>query len=145
MRAFLVALIILISLPLHAQGGGAACVIAKYNGVVLDYEFIYGKSHPVEAQEEGIQKLWDRGYGNYYKDLDVTMPQNLSNLEHAFVVIIRSDFKDTLGREKSAMGCGFSANSYEDAQWDAIHDLQSYYWGWKPDKHGFEVLRLIRY
>ena len=40
-----------------ANAGGAACVMAKYQGETLDYALIYGKSHPSEAQEAAEAEL----------------------------------------------------------------------------------------
>ncbi len=127
------------------MAGGAACVMAKYQGETLDYALVYGKSHPVEAQEQAEAELRDKGYGDYLKHLDVIRTQNLSNLEHAFVIVIRSEFTDFRDRQRSAMGCGFSASSYKEAEWDALRDLQSYFWGWKPDQHGYQLVRKFRY
>ena len=125
--------------------GGAACVMAKYQGQTLDYSLVYGRAHPVEAQEEAEQALREKGYGDYYKNLDIIRAQNLTDLQHAYVVVIRSEFKDHRGKSRSAMGCGFAATSYHDAEWDAVRDLQVYFWGWKPDQHGYEVVQRLRY
>ena len=127
------------------SAGGAACVMAKYHGQTLDYALVTGKSHPVEAQEQAEQMLRDKGYGNYLRNLDVVRPQNLTNLDHAIVVVIRSEFKDARGRDRSVMGCGFHANSPEEALWDAIRDAQNYFWGWKPDRDGYELVESLRY
>jgi hypothetical protein len=43
------------------------------------------------------------------------------------------------------MGCGFDAQSYRAAELDAVRDLQAYFWGWKPDLHGYEVVRQFQY
>ena len=72
-------------------------------------------------------------------------PQNLTDLDHAYVIVIYSKFKDVRGRERSAMGCGFSAKSYADAELDAVKDQQAYFWGWKPDQHGYRILRKFKY
>ena len=39
-----------------ANAGGAACVMAKFQGQTLDYALVYGKQHPVEAQEAEVLK-----------------------------------------------------------------------------------------
>lgn len=129
----------------QAQAGGAACVMAKYQGKTLDYALAYGTSHPVEAQEAAEAELRAKGYGDYYRHLDVIRAQNLTDLPHANVVVIRSLFKDIRDRDRSAMGCGFSALSETEAEWDAVRDLQVHFWGWKPDVHGYEVVRRLRY
>lgn len=130
---------------LHAQTGGAACVMAKYQGKTLDYALVHGRSHPVAAQEEAEQLLRQKGYDKYKRNLDIIRPQNLSDLRHAVVVVIRSEFKDSLGRDRSVMGCGFDATSADEALWDAMRDAQSYFWGWKPDRDGYEVVQSVRY
>ena len=78
-----------------------------------------------------------KGYADYLKHLDVMRAQNLSDLDHAYVIVIRSEFEDGRGKARSAMGCGFSSESYRAAELDAVRDLQAYFWGWKPDLHGY--------
>jgi len=128
-----------------AHAGGAACMMAKYQGQTLDYALSYGKSHPAEAQEVAKDELQTKGYADYLKHLDVMRAQNLSDLDHAYVMVIRSEFEDGRGKERSAMGCGFSAQSYRAAELDAVRDLQAYFWGWKPDLHGYEAVRQFQY
>ena len=125
--------------------GGAACIMAKWRGNTLDYALAYGKDHPVEAQEEAQAVLESRGYGDFKHHVNVLHPQALSNLPHAYAVVIRSRFETPLGIERTSYGCGFSRGSYEAAQWEAIRDLQAYSWGWKPDRDGFEVVERLRY
>ena len=128
-----------------ALAGGAACVMAKYQGQTLDYALAHGKLHPAQAQEAAMEELRAKGYADYLKHLDVMRAQNLSKEEHAYVIVIRSEFKDVRGKDRSAMGCGFHAQSYRAAELDAVRDLQAYYWGWKPDLHGYEVVRQFQY
>lgn len=128
-----------------ASAGGAACVMAKYQGQTLDYALVYGKEHPADAQEAAQAELRAKGFADFQRHLDVMRAQNLSNLDSAFVIVIKSDFKDWRGKSRSAMGCGFSARSYTDAELDAVRDLQAYFWGWKPDQHGYEVVRKFTY
>ena len=128
-----------------ALAGGAACVMAKYQGETLDYALVHGRSHPADAQEAAMAELRDKGYGDYLRHLDVMRAQNLSNNDHAYVIVIRSDFKDWRGKERSAMGCGFHAQSYRAAELDAVRDLQAHFWGWKPDQHGYQVVRQFQY
>ncbi len=145
MPLFVVSLFLMtvIGSPVHA--GGAACVMAKFEGKTLDYAFVYGTAHPVEAQERAEAELRAKGYGDYKRHLDVMRAQNLTDLERAHVVVIRSEFKDIRGRDRSAMGCGFSGTSYRNAEFDAVRDLQAYFWGWKPDQHGYEIVRQLQY
>ena len=128
-----------------ALAGGAACVMAKYQGETMDYALVYGRAHPADAQEAAMAELRDKGYGDYLRHLDVMRAQNLSNNDHAYVIVIRSDFKDWRGKERSAMGCGFHAQSYRAAELDAVRDLQAHFWGWKPDQHGYQVVRQFQY
>lgn len=133
----------LAGMPVHAAG--AACVMAKFQGKTLDYELVVTRGHPVEAQEEAEARLRDKGYADYYKHLDIIRAQNLTNLPHAYAIVIRSEFKDQRDRERSVVGCGFSAKSYDDALWDALRDAQSNFWGWKPDRDTYEVVSRLRY
>ena len=128
-----------------ALAGGAACVMAKYQGETLDYALVYGKSHPAEAQETAQNELREKGYADYLKHLDVMRAQNLSKDDHAYVIVIRSEFKDGRGKDRSAMGCGFHGQSYRAAELDAVRDLQAYFWGWKPDLHGYQVVRQFQF
>ncbi|HHI77499.1 MAG TPA: hypothetical protein ENJ94_10015 [Gammaproteobacteria bacterium] len=128
-----------------AWAGGAACVMAKFQGRTLDYELAITDGHVSEALEEAEERLRKKGYADYYKHLDIIRAQNLTNLPHAYVVVIRSDFRDRRGKERSVVGCGFSARSWDDALWDALRDAQSYFWGWKPDRDGYRVIRKVRY
>lgn len=145
MHARLLVLVLYLAAPAAALSGGAACVMAKHQGQTLDYALVVGAEHPSEAQDAAIQELRAKGYGDYGPRLDLIRAQNLTNLDHAYVLVIRSDFEDLRGRPRSAMGCGFSAESYAEAEWDAIRDLQVHFWGWKPDQHGYEVVRRLRY
>lgn len=143
-RPVRVLLLCLSVLPVPAHAG-AACAMAKYQGETLDYALVTGRPHPVQAQEAAEEALRQKGYANYHRNLDVIRSQNLSDLEHAHVIVIRSDFEDWRGKRRSAMGCGFSAVSYRDAELDAVRDLQAHFWGWKPDQHGYEVVRKFEY
>lgn len=125
--------------------GGAACVMAKYHGETLDYALVYDKDHPDEAQEAAKAKLREKGFDSYHRNLDVIRPQAASFLDSAYVIVIRSEFADIRGKPRSAMGCGFSAASYADAELEAVRDLQVHFWGWKPDQHGYRVVRQFTY
>ena len=145
MRAAWISAVTYLLLAGSVHAGGAACVMAKYQGITLDYALVYGKTHPVEAQEAAEDELRAKGYADYLKHLDVMRAQNLSNLDRAHVIVIRSEFKDWRGKDRSAMGCGFAQASYQAAELDAVRDLQAYFWGWKPDQHGYEVVRKFRF
>lgn len=145
MRSTLLMLVVLVLSGAHVYAGGAACVMAKYQGQTLDYALDYGKSHPSQAQETAQAELRSKGYADYLKHLDVMHAQNLSDLDHAYVMVIRSEFADSRGKARSAMGCGFSSASYRAAELDAVRDLQAYFWGWKPDLHGYQMVRKFQY
>lgn len=136
-------LCLLSTVTVHA--GGSACVMAKYRGQTLDYALVTGKSRPVVAQEAAEAELREKGYADYHRHLDVIRAQNLTDLDSAYVIVIQSEFKDIRGKDRSAMGCGFSDRSYSDAELDAVRDLQAYFWGWKPDQHGYAVVRKFTY
>jgi hypothetical protein len=145
MRSALLMLIFLVPGAGPAHAGGAACVMAKYQGQTLDYALDYGKTHPSQAQEYAQAELRVKGYADYLKHLDVMRAQNLSDLDHAYVMVIRSEFTDGRGKARSAMGCGFSNESYRAAELDAVRDLQAHFWGWKPDLHGYRMVRKFQY
>lgn len=128
-----------------AVAGGAACVMAKWQGNTLDYALVTGRDHPDTAQQEARRQLHAKGYDDYAGGVDVTHAQGLSNLEHAFAVVIRSDFETWRGKPRTSYGCGFSAVSYQEALWEAVRDLQRYSWGWKPDRDGYRVIQQVRY
>jgi len=144
-RIMFISLLFVVFSHQAAQAAGAACVMAKFQGQTLDYELVITKGHPVEAQEEAEARLRKKGFANYYKNLDIMRAQNLTNLPSAHVVVIRSEFIDQRGKPRSAMGCGFHPDSYEEALWDAIRDTQNYFWGWKPDRDGYEIVKKVRY
>jgi hypothetical protein len=125
--------------------GGAACVMAKWQGNTLDYALVTGMDRPDQAQEAARAILREKGYGRYVAGVDVTHPQGMSGLPHAYVVVIRSDYKTVRDKDRTSFGCGFSPRSYEDALWDAIRDLQRYSWGWVPDRDGYRVVERRRY
>ena len=144
MRKRILVLLMLFALPPAAVAGGA-CVMAKYQGQTLDYALVVGSGHPVEAQEAAEAELRAKGYADYHRHLDVMRAQNLTDLDRGYVIVIRSEFRDWRERERSAMGCGFSARSYVDAELDAVRDLQAHFWGWKPDQHGSSVVRKFQF
>ena len=145
MRSAALILMLIVPLGQIVHAGGAACVMAKYQGQTLDYALVYGQSHPDEAQEAASAELRRKGYADHGRHLDLMRAQNLSNLDRAYVIVIRSEFRDRRGKARSAMGCGFSEDSYRDAELDAVRDLQAYFWGWKPDLHGYELVRRFQY
>lgn len=132
--------------PAAPRSGGAACVMAKWQGNTLDFALAIGAADPATAQSVAEQELRDKGYHRYPPhNVSILHHQAVTNLASAFVVVIRSDHHDARGRPRTSFGCGFSGRSFEDALWAAIRDLQSHSWGWKPDLHGYRVVRQLRY
>lgn len=125
--------------------GSAACVMAKWQGNTLDYALVTGKSHVLESQEAAEALLRRKGYTSYRVNVDVLHPQALSNLPHAYAVVIKSSYKTSRGKDRTSFGCGFAADSRESALWAAMRDLQSHSWGWKPDRDGYEIVEQTRY
>ncbi len=111
---------------------GAACVIAKKMGNSEAIEWAYSSESAEVALLQAKNKLRERGYKYLF-------PQGTTELEHAYVVIIKSDYKNSRGKDRTSYGCGFSEQSYDEALWAAIRNLQSYAWGWKPDKEGYKI------
>ncbi len=111
---------------------GAACVVAKDKGNSKAIEWTHSSESAEAALIQAKEKLRQRGYKYLF-------PQATTVLEHAYVIIIKSDYKSTRGWDRTSYGCGFSEKSYDDALWAAIRNLQSYAWGWKPDREGYKI------
>ena len=125
--------------------GGAACVMAKWQGNTLDYALVTGRAHVLDAQEAAEELLRRKGYESYKDNVDILHPQALTNLPHAYAVVIKTTYRTHRGKERTSIGCGFAAESHASALWDAMRDLQSHSWGWKPDRDGYEIVEQIRY
>lgn len=125
--------------------GGAACVMAKWRGNTLDYVLIYGKKHPVLAQEEGAEILRGKGYARFKGNLDIIHHQAKSYHPHAYAIVIKTTYTTKRGKPRTSYGCGFSPLSYDAALQEAGNDLQSYSWGWDPQKHGYGIVEQVRY
>ncbi len=117
---------------------GAACVIAKEKSNSLAIEWVHSSESAEVALVQAKQKLRKQGYKYLF-------PQATTELKHAYVIIIRSDYKSVRGWDRTTYGCGFSAESYDEALWAAIRNLQSYAWGWKPDKEGYKISDKAKY
>jgi hypothetical protein len=128
--------------------GGGACVMAKWMGQTMDYVLVVGKDHPQAAVEEGERLLIAKGYGDYRargSRVDVIHAQAITALPQAYVMVIKSEWSNWRGKPRTNYGCGFSADSYDDALWAAIRDLQNHAWGWKPDRDGYQLIEKRRY
>lgn len=134
---------LLFLIPLSPALAGAACVVAKKHGNSLAIEWV---AEPAAGVQQAIdvakQRLQQQGYGkDRYEDL---FPQANSELPHAYVIIVKTVYANARGKQRTSYGCGFDAASYAEAQWAAFRDLQSYSWGWTPEK-GYEVMEKFRY
>ncbi len=129
--------------PLPSVYAGAACVVVKKHGDSLAIDWLAEPFTPVEAAIATVkQRLRRDGYGkDRYEGL---FPQANTDLDHAYVVIVKTRYLNARGKPRVSYGCGFDAGSYYEAEWAALRDLQSYSWGWTPDK-GHEVFKQFRY
>ncbi len=121
----------------------AGCVVVKKQGNSLAIEWVAQPGVTVEAVvEEARRRLKEQGFGqDRFEDL---FPQANTSLEHAHVVMVRTEYTNARGRQRVSYGCGFSEVSEHEAEWAALRDLQSYSWGWVPSK-GYEVTERSRY
>ncbi len=126
--------------PLQASG---ACVVVKNMGDSLAIEWVARPGITVEAAvSEAERRLAGQGYGrDRYEDL---FSQANTALEHAHLIIVRSQYPNARGRQRTSYGCGFSTENPTEAEWAALRDIQSYSWGWVPSK-GYEVIERLRY
>ena len=140
LKAIGFALPILLGVP-QAQAG-AACVVAKRLGDSLAIEWVASpEESAASAIDRGKQKLIDQDYRN--KGQDVHAQAN-TELRHAYMVIIKTQYITAVGRARTSYGCGDSARSAAGAEQAAVYDLRNYSWGWKPE-FGYEVMRAFRY
>jgi len=138
-------LLMLMSAQLQA---GAICVVALWKGSVLDYVFLHGAEHPFELQEKAEKMRAAKGYDDYDRGLDIRHPRGQSYLNKGYAVIIESRYIPKyrkVQKERRSIGCGFSGKSYNDALWDAIHDMQRHDWSWVPDRDNYTVLEKTKY
>jgi hypothetical protein len=121
----------------------AACVIAKKQGNSQAIEWVAQPGVSVAAAvAEAKRRLGEQGFGQgRYEGL---FPQANSPLDHAHVIIVRTEYTNARGKKRVSYGCGFSEVSEHEAEWDALRDLQSYSWGWVPSK-GYDVVERFRY
>jgi hypothetical protein len=127
---------------------GAICVVALWKGSVLDHEFLSGLEHPFQLQEKGEALLAEKGYDNYDRGLDIRHARGQTYLDHGYALIIESNYipaNRKIDKQRRSIGCGFSKKSYDDALWDALRDMQTHDWSWKPDRDGYKVIEKIRF
>jgi len=135
--------IVIAALPPQAAQAAAACVVAKKMGDSLALEWVADAAVSAEdAVNQAKAKLRRAGYGkDRYVDL---FAQANTDLPHAYALIVKTSYKNARGKSRTSYGCGFSAESYSDAQWSALRDLQAYSWGWTPSR-GFEVVEQFKF
>lgn len=127
---------------------GAICVVALWKGSVLDYVFLTGEQHPFELQEKAEAMLAEKGYHDYGRGLDIRHPRGQSYLNNGYAVVLEARYIPPYRKvqnERRSIGCGFSKKSYDDALWDAIHDMQTHDWSWVPDRDGYKAIEKVRY
>lgn len=141
-------LLILFSIT-QTVSAGAACVVALWKGSVLDYVFLNSPTeHPHVLQEQAEKMLAEKGYDDYDRGLDIRHARGQTYLNSAYAVILESNYVPAfrkVEKQRRSIGCGFSRKSYDDALWEAIRDMQSHDWSWKPDRDGYEVIEQVRY
>lgn len=122
---------------------GASCVVAKELGNSLAIEWVASYSESAEsAQAKAMERLRQKGYKKQ-KQLDL-YTQASTELPHAYVIILRSQYNNWRGKRRTAYGCGFSANSSVEAGQNALDNLRNYSWGWKAE-YGYEVVEESQY
>ncbi|MGD2118056.1 MAG: hypothetical protein PVG66_06845 [Chromatiales bacterium] len=143
----LMLLILFCLLPLQSWSA-AICVTAKWKGTVLDYEFLHGDEQPFQLQEKAEVLLAEKGYADYGPNVDIRHAQGQTYLKHGYAIVIEARYipgKRKSQTERHSIGCGFSAKSFDDALWAAFRDMQTFDWGWKPDRDGYEVVKKLRF
>lgn len=140
--------VIFLSLLFNQAWAGAICVTAKWRGSVLDYEFLHGVEHPFQLQEKAETLLAEKGYDNFKPGIDIRHAQGQTYLNHGYAIIIEATYipaQRKVQTERRSIGCGFSAKSFDEALWAAFRDMQTFDWGWKPDRDGFQIVRKLRF
>ncbi|MCW8908164.1 MAG: hypothetical protein OQL28_13005 [Sedimenticola sp.] len=117
--------------------GGAACVIAKKLGDSLDIAWATGAGSVSDAISQAKQELRKRGYPDLF-------PQANSDQPHGWMVIVKTGYRNARGRPRTSYGCGFNTRSATAAEQDAVDNLRSYSWGWRPD-FGYQVIEKTSY
>lgn len=121
---------------------GGSCVVAKRQGDSLAIEWIATpQDSAATAIHKAEQKLLEQGYRKRGQDVHA---QANSDLPHAHVVIIKTEYTTARGTNRTSYGCGFSARSAGEAEQAALYDLRNYSWGWKQE-HGYQVVEAFRY
>ena len=127
------------SQPLFA---GASCVVAKRLGNSLAIEWSAGERESAgSATEKAKAKLLERGLRKKYQGLHA---QATTDLSHAHMAIVKTEYTTLAGSQRTSYGCGYSPRSAAEAEQAALYDLRSYSWGWKPD-YGYTLVQAFNY
>jgi hypothetical protein len=136
----LLALTVLLSVT-QVQAG-AACVVAKRLGDSLAIEWVASpEESAASALQKAERKLLDQGYRR--KGQDVHAQAN-SELRHAYMVIVKTQYTTSIGHTRTSYGCGYSPRSSAEAEQAAVYDLRNYSWGWKAE-FGYAVTASLHY
>jgi len=121
---------------------GAACVVAKRLGNSLAIEWVASPEvNASGAITKAQNRLIEQGYRTKGQDVHA---QAHTELRHAFMVIVKTQYTTATGRARTSYGCGYAGKSVAEAERAAIYDLRNYSWGWKPE-FGYEVVEAFRY
>ncbi len=133
---------LLLLLLATGSSAGGGCVVAKKLGNSLAVKVVTGPEETaLSAVNKAEQYLLENGYSGRYVGVH---PQANTELPHAYVVVIKSEYTTVRGKPRTSYGCGFDQRSFEAAQHAALYDLQSYTWGWVED-YGYEVVEKFSY
>ncbi|MCU7906393.1 MAG: hypothetical protein KZQ76_11245 [Candidatus Thiodiazotropha sp. (ex Epidulcina cf. delphinae)] len=115
---------------------GGSCAVAKRQGDSLAIEWVASsRDSAASAIQKAEQKLLDQGYRQRGQDVHA---QASSELTHAYVAILKTEYTTARGKTRTSYGCGFSSRSAEEAEQAAVYDLRNYSWGWKAE-YGYRV------
>jgi hypothetical protein len=121
---------------------GAACVVAKRLGDSLAIEWVASPEvNAAGAITSAQSRLIEQGYRTKGQDVHA---QAHTELRHAFMVIVKTQYTTATGSIRTSYGCGYAGKSAAEAEQAAVYDLRNYSWGWKPE-FGYEVMEAFRY
>jgi hypothetical protein len=124
-----------------AQAGGS-CAVVKQLGNSLAIEWVAAPEiNAAQAMSMVKQKLVAEGYRKRGQDVHT---QATTNLEHGYLVVVKSVYENARGKPRTSFGCGFSGRSAGHAEQMAQYNLSSYSWGWKPEM-GYEMVESVSY
>ena len=134
--------VVCMSLFATNSSAGGGCVVAKKLGDSIAIKLVAGPDETaLGAVHKAQQYLLKNGYSGRYVGVH---PQANTELDHSYVVVVKSEYTTLRGKPRTSYGCGFDQRSFEAAQHAALYNLQSYAWGWIPDQ-GYEVVDKFSY